>query len=173
MCEKVTETTGRGFSESQLLLVALQCGKQIEIADLLSCVHHKLVTTTMGWNSASLLYFLLVLWELMTFSVSFGIFPFPVSMVSLLNLVNSFSSFSWNHSTFAELQICALTAERMDLHFSYMPISKSQDKKTSPCGFLAATQSRNILSEIRLQVCLLKMLALSTFQIQTEETWNC
>lgn len=58
-----------------------------------------------------------------------NLFPFPVSMVSLLNLVHSFSSFSWNHRTFAELQICAPTAERMDLYLWYMPISKSQDKK--------------------------------------------
>lgn len=42
MCEKVnilsfpTETIGKGFSEHQLLLVALQCGKQTGFAELLA-----------------------------------------------------------------------------------------------------------------------------------------
>lgn len=43
MCEKVTETIGKSFSEPQLLLVAVQCGKQAEIANLLTCVHQKAV----------------------------------------------------------------------------------------------------------------------------------
>lgn len=69
MCEKVTilhlptKTIGRGFSEHQLLLVALQCGKQTEIAKLLSCdppkSHHTITsrsqTTWAGFHPVILI----------------------------------------------------------------------------------------------------------------------
>lgn len=51
MCEKVTETTGKSLSEPHLFLVALQCGKQTEIADPLSCVHQKAIVRSQVGHS--------------------------------------------------------------------------------------------------------------------------
>lgn len=135
MFEKVTEIIGKSFSELQLLLVALQCGKQIEIADLFSCVHQKaIILSQVGHNQHGMDFSQSSLFSSGPMGIDdifwqiWNLFPFRTSMVSLLNLVRSFSSFFWNHSIFAELQICALSAETMNLHFWYMPLSKSQDK---------------------------------------------
>lgn len=76
MCVKVTETIGRSSSKPQLLLVALQCGKQIEIADLLSCVpksHHAVTSWSQpAWDGFEPVFILLVLWKLITFSGNSG-----------------------------------------------------------------------------------------------------
>lgn len=138
MCDKVTETIGKSFSEPQLLLVAVQCGKQTEIANLLTCVHQKAIIQSQAghnqhgvdfsqwsvfssWSHGNWWHFLAIL-ESVSFPYFHG-FSLKLGPFILVILLK-------HHSTFAELQICALTDDRMKLHFWYMPISKSQDKNS-------------------------------------------